>query len=105
MQCIKCGHIVKEGAEKCSNCGKHQPDATPSKKPIKKTFFVSLATIFLVIGLCTLPLIAILILTLISVGVITDASIATVAFQIIKLSLITAGPPLLVSLIFYILGK
>lgn len=105
MQCLKCGKNLDDQTEICPNCGKHQPDAAPVKKTGLKSTFSSISLIFLVIGLCITPLLLVLVAVLATVGIITEASVLDVIFQIGKISLVTAGPPLLISLIFYILSK
>lgn len=105
MQCINCGKKLEENTVICPTCGKNQPDAVPAKKKGKKSLFASISLLFLVVGLCIIPLLLLLIIVLSAVGIIAEASIIDVIIQITKFSLIIAGPPLLLSLLFYILGK
>ena len=105
MQCLKCGKTLDDKTEICPKCGKSQPDAIPTKKTGLKSTFSSISLLFLVIGLCITPLLITLVIVISAVGLIAEVSIIDIIFQVGKFSLILAGPPLLISLIFYILGK
>lgn len=105
MYCIKCGKKIDNNTTKCLNCGKDHPDAAPARKTSKKACFASMSLIFLVISLCLLPLVGVVILVLFTMGLATEISIIEIIFQIVKWTLIMLSPTLLLSLIFYVLGK